>query len=157
MLWAVLWLCVGSDWLIAVGNTPNAPYVHSVSYGDIETEGYVCALRCAAAVCLSSLDSDHQCAAMCGVVLLSSPYDVMMRFNNEAMLLGLRGISVMVASGDDGVANFIARGNSSACGFNPSYPASAPYVTAVGATQGPELNQTEIACTSTTNGGITTG
>lgn len=113
------------DWLIAVGNTANAPYVHSVSYGDIEQEG--------------------------------SPYDVMQRFNTEAMKLGLRGISVMVASGDDGVANFIARNNASACGFNPSYPASAPYVTAVGATQGPELNQTEIACTSTTGGGITTG
>lgn len=86
-----------------------------------------------------------------------SPYDVMMRFNTEAMKLGLRGISVMVASGDDGVANFIARQNASACGFNPSYPATSPYVTAVGATQGPEMNTTEIACTSSTNGGITTG
>jgi len=86
-----------------------------------------------------------------------SPYDVMMRFNTEAMKLGLRGISVMVASGDDGVANFIARQNASACGFNPSYPATSPYVTAVGATQGPEMNQTEIACTSATGGGITTG
>jgi len=112
------------DWLIALSSTPNAPYVHSVSYGDIETD---------------------------------SPYSVMMRFNSEAMLLGLRGISVIVASGDDGVANFIARQNASACGFNPSYPASAPYVTTVGATQGPEMNQTEIACTSVTNGGITTG
>ena len=39
----------------------------------------------------------------------------------------------VVASGDDGVANFQARSNPGACGFNPSYPATCPYVTAVGA------------------------
>jgi tripeptidyl-peptidase-1 len=113
------------DWAIAVGNTPNPPLVHSISYGDIEAEG--------------------------------SPVTVMQRFNTEVQKLGVRGVSVIVASGDDGVANFIARGNASACGFNPSYPATAPYVTAVGATQGIESNTTEIACTSTTGGGITTG
>jgi len=113
------------DWIITVGNTPNAPWVHSVSYGDIEQEG--------------------------------SPLSVMQRFNTEAMKLGARGITVVIASGDDGVANFIARGNASACGFNPSYPATAPYVTAVGATQGPEVGQPEVACSSTTGGGITTG
>lgn len=79
------------------------------------------------------------------------------RFNTEIGKLGLRGISVFIASGDDGVANFPARQDPTKCGFFPSFPATSPYVTAVGATQGPEDGKTEIACTSATGGGITTG
>lgn len=78
-------------------------------------------------------------------------------FDTEAMKLGLRGVTIMVASGDDGVAGEGARGNPSGCGFNPSYPATPPHVTAVGATQGPESGMPEIACSSKTGGGITTG
>jgi len=81
----------------------------------------------------------------------------MTSFNNKAQQLGAQGLSILIASGDDGVANFGARNNPSGCGFNPSFPASAPYVTAVGATQGPEYGQTEVACSSKTNGLITTG
>jgi len=79
------------------------------------------------------------------------------RFNTEVMKLGAQGVSVIIASGDDGVANFPARSNPSACGFHPSFPASASYVTAVGATMGPENNTVEIAETSDAGGGITTG
>uniref|UniRef100_A0A7S1CNE9 subtilisin n=1 Tax=Bicosoecida sp. CB-2014 TaxID=1486930 RepID=A0A7S1CNE9_9STRA len=78
-------------------------------------------------------------------------------FDDEIAKLGARGITVFVASGDDGVAGAAARGNPGACGFNPSYPATAPHVTAVGATQGPEAGTTEVACSSNTGGGITTG
>lgn len=78
-------------------------------------------------------------------------------FDNEVMKLGLQGVTVVVASGDDGVAGADARGNPSACGFSPSYPATAPHVVSVGATQGPESGQPEIACSSKTGGGITTG
>lgn len=76
----------------------------------------------------------------------------MTRFNLEVCKMGLRGLTVVVASGDDGVANYgkfissenylihfiAARNNQSACGFTPSYPATSPYVLAVGATMGPE-------------------
>jgi len=79
------------------------------------------------------------------------------RFSLEICKLGLRGVTVIASSGDDGVANFEARNNASACGFNPSFPATCPYVTAVGATQGPESGQPEIACTSNTGGIVTTG
>merc|ERR1712195_346641 len=74
--------------------------------------------------------------------------------------LGLMGVAVMAATGDDGVAGQEARPNlqgKSACGYNPSYPASSPYVTAVGATQGIESGGPEIACSSKTGGLITTG
>lgn len=57
----------------------------------------------------------------------------------EWMKLALQGVTVVVASGDTGVQgqfgcleNF---DNSTARGFAPGFPASCPYVTAVGATQ----------------------
>eukprot|EP00698_Gefionella_okellyi_P015444 TRINITY_DN4357_c0_g1_i1.p1 TRINITY_DN4357_c0_g1~~TRINITY_DN4357_c0_g1_i1.p1 ORF type:complete len:576 (+),score=123.19 TRINITY_DN4357_c0_g1_i1:2207-3934(+) len=83
--------------------------------------------------------------------------DTMQRFDTELVKQGLRGLTVIVASGDDGVANFIARSDKSKCGFHPSYPATSPHVTALGATMGPEMGQDETACTSTLGGGITTG
>jgi tripeptidyl-peptidase-1 len=53
----------------------------------------------------------------------------------------------------------VLQGNSSwsGKGYFPSFPATCPYVTAVGATMGPELKQTEIACQSQLGGIITTG
>ncbi|KAL2069566.1 hypothetical protein VTL71DRAFT_14245 [Oculimacula yallundae] len=52
---------------------------------------------------------------------------------NEFMKLGLMGISVFFASGDSGVeaANGCINGNV----FNPLWPATCPYITAVGATK----------------------
>ncbi len=92
-----------------------------------------------------------------GSIATENPETDMTRFNVEACKLGLKGVSIMVSSGDDGVANFEARGNATACGFNPSFPATCPYVTAVGATMGPEAGQPEVACTSDNGGLITTG
>ena len=43
------------------------------------------------------------------------------------------------------------------CGFNPSFPATCPYVVAVGATQGPESGKAEIGCSSETGGVVTSG
>jgi len=79
------------------------------------------------------------------------------RFNQEVASLGAQGITVVVSSGDDGVANFGARSDKTQCGFHPSYPATSPYVVAVGATQGPESGKPETACQSDTGGIITTG
>lgn len=78
-------------------------------------------------------------------------------FNTEMQKLGVRGVTVMVASGDDGVGNFGAANDATQCGYFPSFPATSPYVTAVGATQGPESGKPEIACGSTTGGIITSG
>jgi tripeptidyl-peptidase-1 len=78
-------------------------------------------------------------------------------FNNEAMKLGAQGVTIFVSSGDDGVANFQARGKPSKCAYTPSFPASSPYVTAVGATQGGVTGGQEIVCSGKTGGQITTG
>jgi len=79
------------------------------------------------------------------------------RFSQEAASLGASGVTIVVSSGDDGVANFGARSDKSQCGFHPSYPATCPYVVAVGATKGPESGQPEVACQSDNGGIITTG
>lgn len=122
------WSIPGSEsflqWTKAVAADANPPLVHSISYGEPESDG----------------SASQQKA-----------------FDTEVQKLGTMGVSVLVASGDDGVAGSAARGNQGACGFNPSYPATAPHVTAVGATQGPESGSAEVACSSNTNGGITTG
>ena len=56
------------------------------------------------------------------------------RINTEFMKIGLRGTSIMVASGDSG-ANGRADGLCTSKTLTPGFPASSPYVTAVGATQ----------------------
>jgi tripeptidyl-peptidase-1 len=126
--------------------TPNPPLIHSLSYGSLAPE---------------------------------DPKIDIITFHTDMCKLGLKGLTLFVATGDDGVANFGARGAPSQCGFTPSFPATSPYCVAVGATQGPEvaafvsvllfrgspahdccvkqMGQPEIACTSYTNGLITTG
>jgi tripeptidyl-peptidase I len=91
------------------------------------------------------------------------------------MTLAAQGVTVMVSSGDNGAPNVL--GSVCLCNFTsgssilswdvpypwtgqgyfPSFPATSPYVTAVGATQGPQSGGTEIACQSQLGGVITTG
>lgn len=82
---------------------------------------------------------------------------MMQRFSYEVQKLGLRGVSVIVSSGDDGVGNHVIREGKEFCGYNPSFPASDPFVTSIGATQGPENGLPEVACSSMAGGIITTG
>ena len=83
------------------------------------------------------------------------------RVDAEFAKAAARGLTIMVASGDDGVANFAARTDATQCGFNPSFPATSSWVLAVGATQfksglagHPEIAQLS---SNTPPGGITTG
>lgn len=55
-------------------------------------------------------------------------------FNNEAIKLGTMGVSLLVASGDTGAPGSYGNQGTKYCGYNPQFPASSPYVTAVGAT-----------------------
>ena len=58
---------------------------------------------------------------------LSAAY--MTAVNNEAIILSAMGVTLVASSGDDG-----ANGSRSACGYNPQFPSSSAYFTAVGAT-----------------------
>jgi tripeptidyl-peptidase-1 len=92
-----------------------------------------------------------------GSLAPEDPRTDVLTFNKQACKLGLRGVTIIVASGDDGVSNFGARSDPSQCGFTPSFPATSPFVTAVGASQGVESGTQELPCLSNTNGGITSG
>ena len=67
------------------------------------------------------------------------------------------GVTIFVATGDDGVAGPNARHNPLACGYVANFPADSPYVTAVGATQGNPLTGSEIVCQGNQGGSITSG
>jgi tripeptidyl-peptidase I len=56
-------------------------------------------------------------------------------FEFQAVRLGLMGVTILVATGDDGATSYYSRLNSANCAYSPSYPATCSYVTAVGATQ----------------------
>ena len=83
----------------------------------------------------------------------------MAQFSIAAQKLGLMGTTIVVSSGDDGIAGAEARGNASNFAYRPYFPASCPWVTAVGATYGPENYGSEVAEQSDghPSGGITTG
>ncbi|KAK2057836.1 Pro-kumamolisin [Colletotrichum caudatum] len=70
------------------------------------------------------------------------PIEYATRVCNLVGMMGLRGVTVLESSGDTGVgATCRANNGSDAVQFTPQFPASCPYITAVGGTQafGPEV------------------
>ena len=55
-------------------------------------------------------------------------------FNTQAIKLGAMGVTIVVASGDDGALSRNTRASATTCRYSPVFPASSLYVTAVGAT-----------------------
>lgn len=78
-------------------------------------------------------------------------------FDRKMKYLAQIGTTVVASSGDDGANGPLARGGVANCTTRPQFPASSPHVVAVGATQGPEVGDPEIACSSVTGGLITSG
>ena len=66
------------------------------------------------------------------------------RLNQDFQKLGATGITVIFASGDNGVGCSAGR-------FMPNYPASSPYVTSVG---GNEMGMTQVCCDPLSAGGF---
>lgn len=89
------------------------------------------------------------------------PTNYQQRQCSEFMKLGMQGVSVILASGDSGVAaRSTDDGNADGClgtgqVFNPDFPASCPYLTAVGATllTGNASRDEEVAVTRFPSGG----
>ena len=107
-----------ADWILWVASEPEPPRVFSISYSSPES---------------------------------GQPSSVLEAFNLEAMKLGVQGVTLISCSMDQGVADAtVANGNdlSAPCEYIPQFPASCPYVTAVGATQGPEVGKPEIVCSA---------
>jgi tripeptidyl-peptidase-1 len=72
-------------------------------------------------------------------------------FNSLAIILAVRGLTLIAASGDHGAHS------SGSCEYAPLFPASSQYVIAVGATMGPESYREEIVCSSGQGSSITSG
>eukprot|EP01128_Nolandella_sp_AFSM9_P010394 TRINITY_DN7176_c0_g1_i1.p1 TRINITY_DN7176_c0_g1~~TRINITY_DN7176_c0_g1_i1.p1 ORF type:complete len:612 (-),score=203.35 TRINITY_DN7176_c0_g1_i1:211-1785(-) len=98
-------------------NYKDAPLVHSISYGWDEEKQ--CQFGIGGQECQQLGDDSKQ---------------YVMRVNTEFQKIGIRGISLLAASGDSG-ANGRTDGFCQDTHLNPSYPAASPYITAVGATQ----------------------
>jgi tripeptidyl-peptidase I len=65
------------------------------------------------------------------------PYSFTLPVCNGFAQLGARGISVLFASGDDGVGDegyYVSNGGKNSSTFLPEFPSTYPYVTSVGAT-----------------------
>lgn len=111
------------SWLLNISAMDNPPLVNSISYGYIEAD-----------------------------LSFSDPF-YMKTFDREAIKLGLRGVTLIASSGDDGVASFLVRGSLNQCAYVPTFPASSSYVTVIGGTQGPEIMEPERAASCFDSGG----
>lgn len=65
----------------------------------------------------------------------SVPSEYMDAVCSQFMKLGARGVSVLVSSGDDGAGTVDGCTGSTVYNFNPSFPATCPWVTVVGGTK----------------------
>jgi len=116
---AWFWLEDGQGWLYQYVNhyfnTADVPQVASISYGWSESD------QC-------DIDPD-ECQSL-GVT--SQGY--VWRVNAEFQKIALRGLSILVASGDSG-ANGRTDPDCTLPYLKPDYPAACPFITSVGATQ----------------------
>jgi len=113
------WLEGGNGWLYQFAthffSTQSVPQVNSISYGWYE--GDQCSI------------SPDECQSL-GV----DSVGYVQRVNVEFQKIGLRGISLLSASGDSG-ANGRTDPDCSIPQLRAAFPASSPYITSVGATQ----------------------
>eukprot|EP01042_Synura_sphagnicola_P036440 gene36440-biopygen5503 len=66
-------------------------------------------------------------------------------FNTEVMKVCAMGVTIVAASGIDGAPGSHYRSSSTSdCGYDAVFPASSPYVTAVGSTMGIEVGSAEV-------------
>lgn len=103
-------------------------------YPDSKPSGYLGNLQCGA----------YKPTNVISISYGGQEYDLPIAYQkrqcNEFMKLGLQGVSVVVASGDSGVAGIpYYQGDNGCLGskkniFSPDFPATCPYVTAVGGT-----------------------
>jgi tripeptidyl-peptidase-1 len=104
-------------WAVHFFSVPVVPYVASISYGWNEED------QCQVGI------GSNECQQL-GVD--SKGY--VSRVNIEFQKIGLRGVSILSASGDSG-ANGRTDPYCSEDHLNPPYPGASPFITAVGATQ----------------------
>lgn len=96
-------------WVHTLSSLSEPPLVHSISWGSDEFQNGT-----------DSGDSD---------------IGYMQSVNVQFMKMGVRGVSILVASGDSGVCAFEGCGRGANKQYHAVFPASSPYVTSVGGTK----------------------
>jgi tripeptidyl-peptidase-1 len=136
----------------AYGETGNSPL--DPSYPNPAAGGYKGNLQCGVYKPTNVISISY------GGQEADLPASYQQRQCNEYMKLGLQGISILVASGDSGVAGPAGDGSANGClnggtVFSPDFPASCPYITTVGATllTGNVKTDSETAVTRFPSGG----
>ena len=117
----------------AYGETGDDPSIDPI-YPDPAPGGYKGKLQCGVYKPTNVISASY------GQAEADLPIGYTKRQCNEFMKLGLQGHSILVASGDHGVASFAGDGSANGCLgpegkiFNPQYPDNCPYITTVGGT-----------------------
>ncbi|KAL8663945.1 MAG: hypothetical protein Q9202_003494 [Teloschistes flavicans] len=115
----------------AFGETGNSPL--DPPYPDAKAGGYKGSLQCGVYKPTNVISVSY------GGQEVDLPPSYQERQCNEYMKLGMQGVSILISSGDSGVAGPSFNGSNGCLGpnqniFSPDFPANCPYVTAVGAT-----------------------
>jgi tripeptidyl-peptidase-1 len=133
----------------AFGETGNSAI--DPSYPDPNSGGYKGQLQCGVYKPTNVISISY------GGDEAETPLDYQKRQCNEWMKLGLQGTSVVVASGDYGVAGADGCLGSDGSIFNPDFPVTCPYITSVGSTYlppgGSAKADAEVATTRFPSGG----
>lgn len=121
-----------------LGETGNSPTIDPIYPDTTHADGYLGQLECGIYTPTPVISMSY------GQAESDLPANYTKRTCNEFMKLGLQGVSIVVSSGDFGVASFPddfgTEGSSGCLGpegkiFNPQFPSTCPYVTSVGGTQ----------------------
>ncbi|CAF1044572.1 unnamed protein product [Adineta steineri] len=99
--------------MLTLTESDKLPQIFSISYGIYESN-----------LCVPGIPCDEN--------VVDPKHKYFIRTNIEFMKLALRGITVLASSGDDGANDYFSNCTNKV--FNPTYPASSPFVTSVGAT-----------------------
>jgi len=116
----------------AFGETGNSPL--DPPYPDPQAGGYKGSLQCGVYKPTNVISISY------GGQEYDLPSSYQQRQCNEYMKLGMQGVSIVIASGDSGVAGPAGDGNANGCLgpggtiFSPDFPATCPYLTTAGAT-----------------------
>ena len=128
-------VALGPDGYYGEGNL-DIQYLIAMSPGSPTTYGYhPSSVSCWMASMTNMLVPPQVLSISYGLDELHNTFAEYRQFNTEVIKLCLRGTTLVAASGDDGAVSTDARGGQlSKCDYRPLFPASNPYVVAVGAT-----------------------
>jgi tripeptidyl-peptidase I len=112
------------QYMIAISNSPTTYYYTSLDSMAMWLQSFVNSINPPLIVSMSYTRDENY--------ISKGEFNL---FQVNAIKLGVLGLTLLVAAGDDGVSSPQARGNPRRCGYMPTFPGSCPYVTAIGSTQ----------------------